>query len=82
MKTLLFIKNELAQEVYNCTFTQAITFLNKTALSLFMDKVAKRYAEETLKELLSRIDSFPIKIGGMDCYFDKNIILNLINELK
>ena len=76
MKTLREIKNELAKEGYNCTFMQAVTFLDKTALAIFMDNAAKRYAEEALREAASKCieDGNPMSA--------KYHIINLIKELK
>lgn len=77
MKTLSEIKNEVAKEMYSCTFLQSLNFLPEGHVIEMMDEVAKRYAEEALKEAAELCDDYEDRRGE-----HKVNILNLINELK
>ena len=96
MKTYQEIKDEVAKELYDSTFIQSLNFLPEKHAIEMMDKVAKRYAEEALKEAAEKVTltiSHKGKIlatkqlgwiaeDGDHSEVNKQSILNIIKELK
>lgn len=87
MKTLTEIKNEVANDKYDCTFLQACTFMRIEDTEDFMNEVTKRYATEAIKadrERTTHAATEKYKETGMTNTASnvKEIILNLPIELK
>lgn len=85
MKTIKEIKDEIAKVKYDSSFNQAMTFMHKIDFDYFMDAVAKRYAEEAIKECAIRstatADYYRGRFTG-DAIVNQDSILNIIKELK
>lgn len=72
MKTISEIKDEVALEKYDCHFKLAFACMDKNKMDYFMNEVAKRYAEEALKECHEKV-FYPA---------DKRVISTILNKLK
>lgn len=82
MKTLLNVKDEVAQEFGYGDWDES--YLWDDVTNSMIDEVAKRYAAEAIQEAADRARTK--KTGNSGSYYDASVdkqsILNLINELK
>lgn len=81
MKTINEIKDEVARQLYDCSFSQATTFMHKFDIQTVMEEVAKRYAKEVLKEA-SVLATIKYDRWGRAINVDKDSILKIIKYLK
>ncbi|HEY9363867.1 MAG TPA: hypothetical protein VIQ00_11430 [Chitinophagaceae bacterium] len=96
MKTLQDIKDEVAKE-NGTEWNELLSDYgdNSDDIQDYTDEVAKRYAEEALREAAERSRFIyydydtnektfsELRQAGKDCYqIDKDVILNIIKELK
>lgn len=73
MKRLNDIKNEVAKELYGCSFLQACRFVNGMEWESMLDDAAKRYAQQACEDLRERIadnirQSFKDSYKGSEYY--------------
>lgn len=81
MKTIKEVKDEVAKGKYDSSFNQAKTFMHKIDFDYFMDAVAKRYAEEVLREA-ALVCKEHRDSGCFDGEGAEANILNIIKDLK